>query len=274
MTVKVYSTRQPPAAELRVGAAEQVLADVTNVDAVFADPPFNIGVDYGRDGHGRKINDSLSQIEYEAWTVDWMSTIDAMCRPGASIFVHVPDDAVLGVELAARECRWVRETWIIWHYQFGQCTFDHFIHSHEHLLMYVKPPHAERTWDVDRSLTVSARARTGDKRVQASARGGLRPHLDVWQGAFMGRVQGNNAERRPGHPNQLPECYVARALRAVTRRGDLVVDPFVGSGTTAVVARALGCRFIGAEKSPESAMSAWDRVGRVGCVRNVNAKTL
>jgi site-specific DNA-methyltransferase (adenine-specific) len=66
----------------------------------------------------------------------------------------------------------------------------------------------------------------------------------VWgvpsDGQYWGRVQGNNKERSPGHPNQLPEVYLERLIRAYTNPGDKVLDPFGGSGTTAVVAQALG----------------------------------
>jgi DNA modification methylase len=72
---------------------------------------------------------------------------------------------------------------------------------------------------------------------------------NVWgipsDGEYWGRVQGNSKERRQGHPNQLPEVYLERLIRAYTDENDIVVDPFVGSGTTPVVARALKRRFWG-----------------------------
>jgi site-specific DNA-methyltransferase (adenine-specific) len=94
--------------------------------------------------------------------------------------------------------------------------------------------------------------------------------MDVWYGKFWGRVQGNSKERRGYHDNQLPEVYLARVISATSREGDLVLDPFLGSGTTGVVAHALSRRFIGIEYSEKNAASAADRM-RCGPVRDVQA---
>jgi site-specific DNA-methyltransferase (adenine-specific) len=84
--------------------------------------------------------------------------------------------------------------------------------------------------------------------------------MDVWYGQFWGRVQGNNKERRGYHDNQLPEVYLERVIRACSNEGDLVLDPFLGSGTTGVVALALKRNFIGTEFSEENAKSACERI--------------
>jgi DNA modification methylase len=83
---------------------------------------------------------------------------------------------------------------------------------------------------------------------------------------YWGRVQGNSQERRDGHPNQLPEVYLERVIRGLSNPGDLVLDPFLGSGTTCTVARALGRRSIGVEISPVFDASAFDRIQQ-GAVR-------
>lgn len=99
---------------------------------------------------------------------------------------------------------------------------------------------------------------------------GKRVPFDVWgvDEQYFGRVSGahSNKERRPQHPNQVPEVVVKRALLATTNPGDLVLDPFAGSGTTGAVARALGRRSIGIEISPEYAKSAFERI-KEGAVR-------
>ena len=99
---------------------------------------------------------------------------------------------------------------------------------------------------------------------------GKRVPFDVWgvDEKYFGRVSGahSNKERRPQHPNQVPEVVVKRALLATTNPSDLVLDPFAGSGTTGTVARALGRRSIGIEISPEYAKSAFERI-KEGAVR-------
>ncbi len=67
--------------------------------------------------------------------------------------------------------------------------------------------------------------------------------------------------------NQIPEVYLQRIIRACSNQGDLVLDPFLGSGTTLTVARALGRRSIGIEYSPVHAASGWERIIDVGMVR-------
>ena len=93
---------------------------------------------------------------------------------------------------------------------------------------------------------------------------------DVWcretDGDGWGRVQGNSKERRETHQNQLPELYLERVIRACSNPGDLVLDPFLGSGTTSTVARALGRRSIGIEISQKYAESAFERI-KAGAVR-------
>src|SRR5204862_3506926 len=88
----------------------------------------------------------------------------------------------------------------------------------------------------------------------------------VWYGANWGRIQGNNKERRRNHQNQIPEVYLERVLRACSNEGDLVLDPFLGSGTTGTVARALKRRSIGIEYSERNAASAHERI-KAGAIR-------
>jgi site-specific DNA-methyltransferase (adenine-specific) len=94
----------------------------------------------------------------------------------------------------------------------------------------------------------------------------MRVPMDVWYGQYWGRIQGNNTERRHYHDNQLPEVYLERVVRACSNAGDLVLDPFLGSGTTGVMAHALGRNFIGCEFSAENAGHAVERI-KAGPVR-------
>ena len=86
-------------------------------------------------------------------------------------------------------------------------------------------------------------------------------------------MQGNSGERRAGHPNQLPEVYLERRIRDYTNKGSVVLDPFGGSGTTAVVAAALGRRAITMDVSDANCESIKRRLiegsKRVGDTRDV-----
>ena len=121
----------------------------------------------------------------------------------------------------------------------------------------------------DEVLELSDRASVyGDPRTMAKENNkGMRVPMDVWYGKYWGRIQGNNKERRHNHQNQIPEVYLERVIRSCSNEGDLVLDPFTGSGTTCTVARALGRRSIGIEYSPTIAASAWERINTIGMIR-------
>ena len=160
----------------------------------------------------------------------------------------------------------------IWHFRFGQCNDSNFIRSHENWVYFVKDPNNFR-WNPAGILVDSDRAtKYGDKRTKTTKTPGKRVPFDVFgipsDGKFWGRVQGNNAERRPNHKNQLPEVYLARVIKALSNPGDLVLDPFAGSGTTATVARALGRRCITIEFDSDNVASAFERIQQ-GPVRDV-----
>jgi DNA modification methylase len=134
----------------------------------------------------------------------------------------------------------------------------------------VRPPDAgeattrERTWNPEKVLETSdRRAIYFDPRTESKRDGmpaGLRVPMDVWYGPFWGRIQGNNKERRHYHDNQLPETYLERVVLCSSNEGDLVLDPFLGSGTTGVVAHALKRRFVGTEFSAQNAKNAYERM--------------
>lgn len=94
----------------------------------------------------------------------------------------------------------------------------------------------------------------------------MRVPMDVWYGKYWGRIQGNNKERRHQHHNQIPEAYLERVILACSNVGGLVLDPFLGSGTTSTVARALSRHSIGIEYGQANAVQAWDRIINVGMI--------
>lgn len=203
-----------------------------NFDFVFADPPFNIGQQY--DGY----NDS--RTDYKEFTDQWIDACWDAC--GGVLAIHGPDDLVELYLAVARRRLMKRIAWVNWHYRFGQCSRSNWIDARCHCLIFAK--HDDWTWNPESVLVESDRVQYGDKRVNETENGGKRLPGTVWgipsDGPYWGRVQGNNTERRRGHPNQLPEVYLERLIRAYTNPGDWVLDPFAGSGTTAVVASALG----------------------------------
>ena len=269
-----------------IGDCRQTLAGdgiAGTVDLIFADPPFNWNRDYDRHQVGGAWDDAMADDAYcdpqDAWrapdgaqsfTAQWLDACIAALAPHGSMWVNIPDDwaAEIVVHLKRRGLTMVN--WCVWHYRFGQNTTGRFINSKVHALYFCKDPN-KRTWNADPVLETSdRRAIYGDARTEFKRDGmpaGLRVPMDVWYGAYWGRVQGNNKERRHGHDNQLPEVYLHRVIAACSNPGDLVIDPFLGSGTTGVVAHHLGRNFIGCEFSEENARHAHARI-KLGPVRD------
>lgn len=242
---------------------------------IFCDPPFNIGMPYP------EWEDSMDRVKYADFTLNWVAAIKRMLNigkpnyaAGCIIAVHVPwqlTKLISGSGLRNQIAE------IILHYRFGQCGRGNWIGSHSHCMIFTSGGEHHK-WNPDAVLVPSDRAtKYGDRRIEDHQRGGERLPCDVWgipsDGPYWGRVSGTSAERwrkKSGalvdHPNQLPEVYLARLIKAYTDPGDLVIDPFVGSGTTGVVAVALGRSFRGCEIGEQTAASAAKRMKK-GAVR-------
>jgi site-specific DNA-methyltransferase (adenine-specific) len=251
-----------PATSVYVGDCRSVLAALPekSVDLVFADPPFNWDVQYG------EWDDSRPREEYLAFTHHWLDACIRVLGDRGSLWVNIPDDtaAEIVVHLKSRGLEMIN--WCIWHFRFGQHRVGNFIVSKVHALYFARS-RDRRTWNPDAVLEPSDRAAIyDDPRTRETAQPGLRVPLDVWYGRLWGRIQGNNKERRRNHQNQIPEVYLERVIRACSNEGDLVLDPFLGSGTTCTVARALRRRSIGVEFSAQNAASAFERI-QAGPVR-------
>lgn len=271
-----FATDKAPRAEVYVGDCREILAALmpsieSKVDLVFADPPFNWNRAYD------KWHDAMPDAEYLQFTYDWLDLCARSLRPGGSMWVNIPDDWAAEIVVHMKKNRFTMVNWCIWHYRFGQNLTERFINSKVHALYFLKPESAthKRTWNADEVLEMSDRAAIyGDPRTQSKKDGmppGMRVPMDVWYGKFWGRIQGNNKERRGDHDNQLPELYLERVVRSTSNQGDLVLDPFLGSGTTGVVAHHLGRRFIGTEYSAANAKRAFNRI-ETGPIRELGTQ--
>jgi site-specific DNA-methyltransferase (adenine-specific) len=249
-----------PDTRVYVGDCRAVLPRIPEVseravDLVFADPPFNWKRAYD------KWDDDMPDAEYLAFTYAWLDLcVDALAAHG-SMWVNIPDTWAAEIVVHLKK-KMHMVNWCVWHYRFGQNTMGRFINSKVHALYFCKDP-ANRVWEPDDILEPSDRATTYfDPRTQNKKEGtnGMRLPMDVWYGQYWGRIQGNNAERRPNHDNQIPEVYLERVIRACSRPDMVVLDPFLGSGTTCTVARELGRTSIGVEYSADNAKSAFARI--------------
>jgi site-specific DNA-methyltransferase (adenine-specific) len=163
-------------------------------------------------------------------------------------------------------------SWVIWYYTFGVHCTRKFTRSHAHLFQFVKDP-KNFTFNVDALRVPSARQLVyADSRANPKGRmpddtwlmsagaptvegfalrpqdlpEGFRPESDTW---YFSRVAGTFKEREGWHGCQMPEQLLGRIIRASSNEGELVLDPFAGSGTTLAVAKKLRRTPVGFELS-------------------------
>jgi DNA modification methylase len=227
------------------------------VDLAFADPPFNIGYEYD------SYDDRLESEKYLDWCRQWTGEVVRVLKPNGTFWLAIGDEYAAELKIMLqREHRLCCRSWVVWYYTFGvNCKYK-FSRSHAHLFHMVKDP-KDFTFNVEATRVPSARQLVyGDRRANAAGRlpddtwilrpqdlpDGFRPDEDTW---YFPRVCGTFKERTGWHGCQMPEQLLGRIIRACSREGDLVLDPFAGSGTTLAVAKKLGRRFLGFELSKE-----------------------
>jgi site-specific DNA-methyltransferase (adenine-specific) len=249
--------------------------DAESVDLAFADPPFNIGYDYD------VYDDRRGADDYLAWSRQWIDGVVRVLKPDGAFWLAIGDEFAAELKvLCTRDLGLHCRSWVIWFYTFGVHCKAKFTRSHAHLFHFVKNP-KQFTFNVDSIRVPSARQLVyADKRAVSAGRVPddtwmmapvlppevptadgfvLRPQdipgrfpadSDTW---YYSRVAGTFNERQGFHGCQMPEQLLGRIIRACSNDGDLVLDPFGGSGTTLAVAKKLGRRFAGFEMSPEYA---------------------
>lgn len=219
-----------------------------------ADPPYNSGEKYaGFDDRWQ------SKQQYWEWCERWLRSLAGCVADNGSVWVLTPPETTARLRVYAEDQLELKCQEIIWHYRFGQHTLNRFIPSHTNWL-WITNPTTKTRWYPDKILVDSDRIRYGDTRIAQSPRKGKRVPLDVW--AEFPRIQGNNRERQAGSPNQIPEAMIMLIIQACSKKGDLIIDPFAGTGTVGTVARALGRQSLSIEISPQIARKAAARIKR------------
>lgn len=203
-------------------------------DLVFADPPFGIGYKYD------VYDDRTDRESYLRFADRWLCEAARVLAPRGSLFLAIGDEFAAEYKVRLDALGLIMRNWIIWHYTFGPHQKRKFGRDHTHILYYVRDPERFTFNDLDIRIE-SERQRSGDKRANPLGR----VPGDVWG---VPRLPGN-AHERTGHPCQMPEAVLERIINAASNPGDLVVDPFAGSGTTLAVAKRLGRKWYGCELS-------------------------
>ncbi len=213
---------------------------------IFADPPYNIGLDYGD-----HYDDSRPADEFQRWCQEWLAESFRVLSDDGSLWILVNHEWawVLCYEAIETTGFYLRQ-WITWYESFGVNCTGMFNRCSRALLWLVK--------DADR-FVFNAEAheiRRPSDRQEKYNDNRANPAGKLWDDVWgvnppIPRVVGTAKERLPDFPTQLPLALLRPIVACASNPGDLVIDPFSGSATTGAACIELGRRFIGIELSPK-----------------------
>jgi DNA modification methylase len=264
--------RQPWYNQLHLGncidALNRLHSESVHVQLAFADPPYNIGYAYDL------YKDNLDDQAYLAFTEQWMGAVYRVLDPAGNFWVAIGDEYVAEVKRIGEKLGLHLRNWIIWYYTFGVHCTRKFSRSHTHLLYFINDPKNFTFNDVEIRVKSARQLVYNDGRADPrgrvpdntwilrpqDARGAFEPEHDTW---YFARVAGTFRERAGFHSCQLPERLLERIIRCCSKADDVVLDPFAGSGSTLIVAKKLGRRWLGFETSPDYVRHATARIAAV-----------
>lgn len=219
-------------------------------DLVVTSIPYQVGVRYG----GYPESDTMAHLRYLGWMTMVISDLSRIIKPGGVIFLQCgstkdDDGSLVPLDIALfetmRKAGLDYQNRIAWLIPHGLTPKRRLSERHESALIFSKGKPA--TFNPDPART--PQKQPGKRAYKGPNKGKLSGHpfgawpSDVWA---IGNI-GHNHPEKTGHPAQFPEELAMRAVQIYTKPGDLVIDPFSGSGTTHAVCRRSGRRFTGAD---------------------------
>lgn len=230
-----------------------------SVDMVFADPPYNLqlGGDLLRPDNSKvdAVDDDWDKFSdfaaYDAFTRAWMAECRRVLKPEGTIWVIGSYHNVFRLGTAIQDLGfWVLND-VVWRKSNPMPNFKgtRFTNAHETLIWAARSRDQKRyTFNYD-----ALKAFNEDVQMRSD-----------WTLALCTgeeRIKGEDGKK--AHPTQKPEALLHRVLLAASKPGDVVLDPFFGTGTTGAAAKRLGRRWIGIERDETYARVAEDRIAAV-----------
>lgn len=228
-----------------------------SVDLVFADPPFNVGIKY----KGYKDNSET----YREWCADWIAECFRVLKPTGSFYLMTIDRHLeWKMPIMAKHGHFINL--VKWKNVSANHDKNRFWNATQPIMLYGKTAAYKfntyaQTRTADEMIMSWNKKRAGNAKFQL---------LDYWDDiplVYAGSITHKEAILEKGtckkaHPCQMPEMLPGRAILFSTDEGDTVLDPFTGSGTTAVACQKLNRNFIGCEVSPEYYELAKNRISQ------------
>lgn len=236
-----------------------------SVDMVFADPPYNLQLagDLVRPDNSKvdAVDDDWDKFDsfriYDRFTRDWLRAARRILKDNGTIWVIGSYHNIFRVGTSLQDLDYWILNDVIWRKSNPMPNFRgrRFTNAHETMIWAVKDKDARYTFNYE-----AMKALNDD----------LQMRSDWLIPICTGNERLKDDDGEKAHPTQKPEALLHRVILSSTKPGEVVLDPFFGSGTTGAVARRLGRRFIGLEREETYARLARKRVSQVKPVDDVN----
>lgn len=224
---------------------------------IYIDPPFSSKQDFGSNDQ-RAYSDKMKGADFLEWLRKRLILLKETLSDNGSIFIHLDWHKEHYIKVLADEIfgegNFCNE--IVWYYRRWNIAGKYFARNHDVILWYAKNKgqHVFNQMYIPKSEKSSAQGKAWksvigeDGRrhsVQTEEKTKGVPMPDTWEISMINPV----AKERTGYPTQKPEALLSRIIKAASNKGDIVLDSFGGSGTTAAVSEKLGRRWITADIS-------------------------
>ena len=212
------------------------------VDLIVTDPPYNLSKNYSIS------SDHLSFEQYLEFSKQWLLEAKRILKPTGTIYVFMGMQYISYIyQLLDKELGFLFNSWITWYYTQGIGKTKGFSPRHDDILMFTKS--SNFTFNLD-AIRIPQKFYRSVNNMRGANPG------NVWEFSHVHYCNQN----RQSHPTQKPEGLIERMVLASSNIGDLVVDPFVGSGTSARVCQQLNRNFIGFDNNSNYITMARERL--------------
>ena len=229
-----------------------------SIDLVFADPPYNLQLagDLLRpnnttvDGVDDAWDKFASFADYDRFSRAWLAQVQRVLKPNGAIWLIGSYHNIFRLGAALQDLGFWIQNDVVWRKTNPMPNFrgKRFTNAHETLIWASRDQKAKPTFNYE-----AMKAFNDDVQMRS----------DWLIPICAGPERLKDGDGRKAHPTQKPEGLLHRVILATTNPGDVILDPFFGTGTTGAVARKLGRKFIGIERDKDYAKVAAERIARI-----------